>query len=81
VSGPGVRSGRSFLDFVIDGLSLYDEIGRRSDLISTLWVSPLVPEEQQKAVLRLLGLEQGDLPVTEFPCMFVLNVEMWDAAL
>ncbi|HEY6377042.1 MAG TPA: hypothetical protein VIX90_16095 [Edaphobacter sp.] len=62
VSGPGVRSGRSFLDFVIDGLSLYDEIGWRSDLISTLWVSPPVPEEQQKAVRRLLGLEQGDLP-------------------
>ena len=61
VSGPN-RVDRSFLDFVVDGLSLYDEIGRRSDLVSTLWISPPAPEEQQKAVRRLLGLEQGDLP-------------------
>jgi hypothetical protein len=61
VSGPGLCSGRSFLDFVVDGVSLYDEIGQRFDLISTLWVNPPVPEEQQKAGRRLLGLERGDL--------------------
>jgi hypothetical protein len=62
VSGGGTRTARSFLDFVVDGTSLYDAIGRRSDLISTLWVHPEAAEEQQKAVRRLLGFEQGDLP-------------------
>jgi len=66
VSGGGTRTDRSFLDFVVDGTSLYDAIGRRSDLISTLWVqpeaAPEAAEEQQKAVRRLLGSEQGDLP-------------------
>jgi hypothetical protein len=61
VSGPD-RVDRSFLDFVVDGLSLYDEIGRRSDRVSTLWISPPAADEEQKAVRRLLRHEQGDLP-------------------
>jgi hypothetical protein len=62
VSGLGSQTKRTFLDFVVDGVSLYDEIGRRSDLISTLWVEPpMAKEEQDKAIRRLLTLESGDV--------------------
>ena len=63
VSGLGSQIKRTFLDFVVDGVSLYEEIGRRSDLISTLWIDPpMSREEQDKAIRRLLTLNTGDLP-------------------
>jgi hypothetical protein len=67
VSGGGTKTARTFLDFVVNDTSLYDSIGRQSDLISTLWVHPEAAEEQQKAVRRLLGLEQSDLPGDRVP--------------
>jgi len=63
VSCLGSQIKRTFLDFVVDGVSLYERIGRRSDLISTLWIDPpMSREEQDKAIRRLLTLDTGDLP-------------------
>jgi hypothetical protein len=63
VSGLGSQIKRTFLDFVVDGVCLYERIGRRSDLISTLWKDPpMSREEQDKAIRRLLTLDTGDLP-------------------
>jgi hypothetical protein len=62
VSGLGSQIKRTFLDFVVDGVSLYEKIGRRHDLISTLWMDPpMHKEEQVKAIRRLLTLDAGDL--------------------
>jgi hypothetical protein len=59
----GSQIKRAFLDFIVDGVSLYEELGRRSDLISTVWIDPpMTREEQQRAIRRLLTLEPGDLP-------------------
>jgi hypothetical protein len=54
--------GRSFFDFVIDGVALYDMMGQRRDLVSTLWTKPEVPAERQRYARRLLTLEPGDVP-------------------
>jgi hypothetical protein len=63
VSGLGSQVRRTFLDFVVDGVSLYEEVGRRSDLISTVWIDPPMPKEEQgKAIRRLLKADTGDLP-------------------
>lgn len=52
----GSQTPRRFLDFVIDGQSLYKKVG---DKISTLgWLND---EENQKAVYRLLRKGQTDL--------------------
>jgi len=52
-----MRTPRKFIDFVVDGVSLHKMIGR--DLVSTLgW---FVPEENAKAVQRLLAMEPGDM--------------------
>lgn len=63
VSGLGSQIKRTFLDFVVDGVSLYEKIGRRSDLISTIWIDPpMAINEQRRAIRRLLKLDAGDLP-------------------
>ena len=63
VSGRGSQIKRAFFDFVVDGVSLYEELGRRSDLISTIWIDPpMSREEQQRAIRRMVTLEPGDLP-------------------
>jgi hypothetical protein len=63
VSDLGSQVKRKFLDFLVDGVSLYEEIGRRSDLVSTVWIDPPMPrEDQDKAIRRLLALDTGDLP-------------------
>lgn len=58
------KTERSFLDFVVDGHSLYDMLvlSRRYDLISGLWLGSqaLVPATQ--TVSRLLLLEPSDFP-------------------
>ena len=56
--GGGGKTQRDFLDFVIDGESLSEKLG--GDLASCLgW---FVPEENTKAVHRLLLKEVADLP-------------------
>ena len=61
-SDSSAHPGCSYLDFVIDGVSLYDMIGRRGDLASTLWLKPDVPAERHRAPRRPLDLEPGDVP-------------------
>ena len=56
------KTERRFLDFIIDGMSLYDSAVRGHDLASVLWIDPPVPNEILKAVRRLLLLDPGDLP-------------------
>lgn len=56
--GGGGKTRRDYLDFIIDGQPLSEQIG--SDLASCLgW---FVPEENAKAVRRLLLEESADLP-------------------
>ena len=56
--GGGGKTQRDYLDFIIDGLPLSEKIG--GDLASCLgW---FVPEENTKAVGRLLLKEPADLP-------------------
>jgi hypothetical protein len=60
---PGeAKQRRTFLDFCVDGVSLYEELGIKRDLISTIWVNPPVPEEIHRAIKRLLKLEPADFP-------------------
>jgi hypothetical protein len=59
-AGGPYKTRRSFLDFVINGISLYDAIGIRRDVISVLWNPPVVPDEADRAIRRLLLLETGD---------------------
>ena len=55
--GGGGRTQRDFLDFIVDGQPLSELVG---DQVSCLgW---LVPEENAKAVRRLLLKEPPDLP-------------------
>ena len=54
------KTERGFLDFVIDGVSLYDSIGSQRDLVSVLWNPPKVLAEANRAVRRLLLMEAGD---------------------
>jgi hypothetical protein len=60
--GDGSKTARSFLDFTIDGGSLYDRVGQSLDLISTLWLDAPFPDVGVKAVQRLLKLTPGDFP-------------------
>jgi hypothetical protein len=60
--GSGSRTARSFLDFTIDGDSLYERVAQQLDLISALWLGHPAFEERQKAVGRLLKLTPGDFP-------------------
>jgi hypothetical protein len=56
--GGGGKTQRDYLDFVVDGLPLSEKVG--GDLASCLgW---FVPEENAKAVRRLLLSEPADLP-------------------
>lgn len=55
------RSERHFLDFVVDGQSLWEELGKRHDMVSILCVE-YPAEETAKAVNRLLLSEKADLP-------------------
>jgi hypothetical protein len=52
---------RIFLDFVVDGRSLYDLVGHQFDTVSCLAQWPDM-EETQKALNRLLLLEPADFP-------------------
>jgi hypothetical protein len=57
LDGAAGRTVRRFLDFVVDGHSLYDRI--EEDLVSCLgW---LESEEDERAAQRLLGVEPPDI--------------------
>ncbi len=59
--GGGGKTGRAFLDFVVDGQSLYELVGYQFDAVSCLaqWSNM---EETHKALNRLLLTEQADFP-------------------
>jgi hypothetical protein len=65
-SGTPYKTERRFLDFVVDGLSLYDAMTRPYDLASVLWIgSPLILINLTP-VRRLLLLDPGDLSSGRF---------------
>jgi hypothetical protein len=55
------KSERHFLDFVVNGESLWDTVGKQHDMVSALCVDYAI-EEVKKAVGRLLLTEKADLP-------------------
>ena len=55
------KSERHFLDFVVDGESLWEALGRRHDMVSILCVE-YSADETAKAVGRLFLSEKADLP-------------------
>ena len=59
--GGAKKTARSFLDFTIDGDSLYARLGEPLDLISPLWLDHPAPDEKEKAIQRLLKQATGDL--------------------
>lgn len=57
----GYKSERHFLDFVVDGRSLWELLGKRHDTVSILCFE-YSRDEVTKAVRRLLLTEKADLP-------------------
>jgi hypothetical protein len=55
------KSERHFLDFVVNGESLWDAVGKQHDIVSALCADYGI-EEVKKAVGRLLLTEKADLP-------------------
>ena len=55
------KSERHFLDFVVNGESLWDTVGKQHDMVSALCVDYTL-EEVRKAVGRLLLIEKAHLP-------------------
>jgi hypothetical protein len=60
----GARSARTFLDFVVDGVSLYGLVrARRLDHISTLLIKPSMPAGAFRRQVEILtGRRHGDAP-------------------
>ena len=60
----GAHSARTFLDFVVDGVSLYGLVrARRLDQIGTLWFKPAMPAgEFRRHVEMLTGQRRGGAP-------------------
>jgi|ERR1700722_5902966 len=68
LSRPGVqhangtfKSERHFLDFVVDGQSLWETVGKRHDMVSIL-CAEYSADETAKAIGRLRLNEEADLP-------------------
>jgi hypothetical protein len=55
------KSERHFLDFVVDGYSLWEALGKKRDQVS-IFCAEYAPEETAKAVARLLLREKAYLP-------------------
>lgn len=55
------NSERHFIDFVVDGQSLWEALGKRHDMVSIL-CAEYSADETVKAVGRLLLYEEADLP-------------------
>jgi hypothetical protein len=64
------KSERHFLDFVVDGQSLWEALGKRHDMVSIL-CAEYSADETAKAIGRLRLNEEADLPNGRrsfFPC-------------
>lgn len=61
LSGGAYKSERHFLDFVVNGNSLWERVGERHDLVSIL-CREFAIEETRRAALRLLLTEKADFP-------------------
>jgi hypothetical protein len=55
------KSERHFLDFVVDGQSLWEALGKRHDMVSIL-CAEYSADETGKAIERLRLSEEADLP-------------------
>jgi hypothetical protein len=60
-AGGTFKSERHFLDFVVDGQSLWETLGKRDDLVSILCLE-YEAAETAKAIKRLVLREKADLP-------------------
>ena len=65
--GGGGRTQRDFLDFVVDGKSLFEKIG--GDVISCIGWFP--PEQNARAVNQIMLKADSDLPDNRYslPCV------------
>jgi hypothetical protein len=59
-NGEPYKTPRSFVDFVVNGVSLYEVVGRDRDLVSLIWAEPTDSTGLATAVQRLLASEPGD---------------------
>lgn len=59
-NGGPYKTQRRFVDFVVNGVSLYEAAGRGRDLVSLLWAEPADSTVLATAVQRLLANEPGD---------------------
>jgi hypothetical protein len=55
------KSERHFLDFAVNGHSLWEMVGRSRDMVSVL-CQEYAPDESSRAANRLLLTERGDFP-------------------
>ena len=60
-AGGTSKSERHFLDFVVNGQSLWETLGKRHDMVSILCLE-FSPNETAKSIKRLLLSEKADLP-------------------
>jgi hypothetical protein len=61
LSGGAYKSERHFLDFVVNGNSLWERVGKRDDMVTVL-CREFASEETRKATRRLLLVEEADFP-------------------
>lgn len=61
LSGGAYKSERHFFDFVVNGNSLWERVGKRHDMVTVL-CREFAAEETRKAVHRLLLTEKADFP-------------------
>src|SRR5437016_8924288 len=78
-AGGASKSERHFLDFVINGQSLWEKLARPRDLVSVICYE-YSREETIKAVKRLLLTEKAVIPAAGVHCSSVLSVATSDAA-
>lgn len=61
LGGGSSKSERHFLDFVVNGHSLWEKVGKAHDMVSVLCREFLL-DQTKSAVNRLLRLERADMP-------------------
>jgi hypothetical protein len=72
------KSERHFLDFAINGQSLWETVGKSRDTLSVL-CREYALDESIRAANRLLLTEKADFLTTDGHCLSALSVATWDA--